>query len=133
MINVDFPIEVAFYSKKDGDEQKIVPADTYTIDNHSSFPVTIQATDLTELNNPGNIQLLTGPEQGNKKDLLLHLTEGNTSLGVLTKKLQDAPLTFKELAGQSSTSFGFSGSYYGDRHQAQQVQYRLTLTAERKE
>jgi hypothetical protein len=61
------------------------------------------------------------------------LTEGNTSLGVLTKKLQDAPLTFKELAGQSSTSFGFSGSYYGDRHQAQQVQYRLTLTAERKE
>jgi hypothetical protein len=54
-------------------------------------------------------------------------------LGVLTKKLQDAPLTFKELAGQSSTSFGFSGSYYGDRHQAQQVQYRLTLTAERKE
>lgn len=133
MINVDFPIEVAFYSKKDGDEQKIVPADTYTIDNHSSFPVTIQATDLTELNNPGNIQLLTGPEEGNKKDLLLHLTEGNTSLGVLTKKLQDAPLTFKELAGQSSTSFGFSGSYYGDRHQAQQVQYRLTLTAERKE
>ena len=87
MINVDFPIEVAFSSKKDGDEQKIVPADTYTIDNHSSFPVTIQATDLTELNNPGNIQLLTGPEEGNKKDLLPQaLASPAVITGIVTKR-----------------------------------------------
>ena len=133
MINVDFPIEVAFYSKKEGTEQKILPADSYTIDNHSSFPVTVQATDLTELSNPGGIQLLSQPDAENPKGMLLRLTQDANPLGVLTKELSESPLTFKELGGKSSTTLGFSGNYYGERKQSQQVQYRLTLVAERKE
>lgn len=133
MINVSFPVEVAFYSEKSEGQQKIREAKEYQIENHSSFPVTVQATDFQELSNPTGINLLPKADATNKKDLLLNLTEGNQSIGVLTKSLKDAPLNFEELAGYSSTKLGFSGIYYGDEKTKHQVQYRLTMTAERKD
>lgn len=108
-------------------------ADTYTIDNHSSFAVAINATDFQELSNPTGIQLLPEADGNNQKDLFLNLTEGNKNLGVLTQKLHESPLTFSDLAGNSSTTMGFSGQYYVDTAKAQQVQYQLTLTAARKD
>lgn len=133
MLDVDFPIEVAFYTEKENNQQKIRAAGEYTIDNHSSFPVKIQATDFQELSNPSGIQLLPTADETNKKDLLLNLTEQDHKLGVLTNSLHETPLPFSDLAGNASTKLGFSGVYYGDVKTAQQVQYRLTLTAERKE
>ncbi|MFR3685999.1 MAG: hypothetical protein ACLTXM_13295, partial [Enterococcus sp.] len=105
----------------------------YSIDNHSSFPVKLQATALQELSNPSGIQLLSQAVEGNQKDLFLNLTEQGQKLGVLTNSLHEAPLSFSDLAGKSSTKLGFSGIYYGDARTAQKVQYQLTLTAERKE
>lgn len=133
MINVSFPIEAAFHTKKADGQQKVTAADTYTIDNHSSFAVAINATDFQELSNPTGIQLLPEADGNNQKDLFLNLTEGNKNLGVLTQKLHESPLTFSDLAGNSSTTMGFSGQYYGDTAKAQQVQYQLTLTEARKD
>lgn len=133
MINVSFPVEVAFYSDKSDDQQKVHEAGDYSIDNHSSFPVAIQATDFQELSNPGGIQLLPSADENNKKDILLKLTEAGQPIGVLSKNLSDAPLSFKDLAGNSSTKLGFSGIYYGNEKTAQKIQYRLTMTAERKD
>ena len=133
MINVSFPVEVAFYSDKSDDQQKVHEAGDYSIDNHSSFPVAVQATDFQELSNPGGIQLLPSADENNKKDILLKLTEAGQPIGVLSKNLSDAPLSFKDLAGNSSTKLGFSGIYYGNEKTAQKIQYRLTMTAERKD
>ena len=133
MIDVDFPVEVAFYTENKDDQQMIHPAGDYSINNNSSFVVKLQATDLEELSNPAGIHLLSAADEENQKDLLLNLTEADRTLGVLTKNLQDTPLSFNDLAGNSSTRLGFSGIYYGDEKTAQKVQYRLTLTAERKE
>lgn len=133
MINVSFPIEAAFYTKKETGKQVVTAADTYSIDNHSSFPVAIQATDFQELSNPAGIHLLPEADETNQRDLFLNLTEGTKNLGVLTKDLKETPLSFAELAGNTSTTMGFSGRYYGDDKKAQQVQYRLILTAARKE
>lgn len=133
MIDVDFPVEVAFYTEKEKDQQKVRQAGEYSIDNHSSFAVELQATDLQELSNPSGIQLLPTAEEENEKDLLLNLTEQDKKLGVLTRSLHESPLAFADLAGKSSTKLGFSGIYYGDAKTAQKVQYRLTLTAARKE
>ena len=93
----------------------------------------IQATDFQELSNPTGIDLLSEADEDNQKDLFLKLTEGNQTLGVLTKNLQKQPQGFKDLAGKTSTSLGFSGKYYGNSQEAQKVQYRLVLTAERKD
>ncbi|MBO0451122.1 pectate lyase-like adhesive domain-containing protein [Candidatus Enterococcus murrayae] len=133
MINVSFPIEAAFYTEKKAGQQAVIPANTYSIDNHSSFAVAIQATDIQELSNPAGIRLLQEEDETNQKDLFLNLTEGNRSLGALTEQLHESPLSFAELAGNASTTMGFSGKYYGEVKKAQQVQYRLTLTAARKE
>lgn len=132
-LNVTFPVEVAFHTKKKNNRQEIIPADSYKIDNNSSFAVKIQATDFQELSNPTGIDLLSKADEDNQKDLFLKLTEGNQTLGVLTKNLQKQPQGFKDLAGKTSTSLGFSGKYYGNSQEAQKVQYRLVLTAERKD
>lgn len=133
MINVSFPVEVAFHTKKEKNQQKVTEAENYSIDNHSSFPVKVQAQDFKELSNPSGIHLLPEADEKNQKDLFLKLTEGERTLGVLTEKLNEAPQTFKDLAGKTSTTFGFSGNYYGNPKKAQQIQYQLTLTAERKD
>lgn len=133
MINVSFPVEVGFHTKKSVDEQVVISNDTYLIENNSSFAVIVQASDLQELSNPAGINLLTEADETNKKDLFLELREGSQNLGVLTKKLEESPLSFADLAGKTSTTMGFSGTYYGDARKAQQVQYRLVLTVARKE
>lgn len=133
MLDINFPVEVAFYTEKGQNQQAVHAAAEYSIDNHSSFPVKLQATALQELSNPSGIQLLSQAVEGNQKDLFLNLTEQGQKLGVLTNSLHEAPLSFSDLAGKSSTKLGFSGIYYGDARTAQKVQYQLTLTAERKE
>lgn len=133
LINVSFPVKAAFHTKKENHQQNVITNDVYSIDNHSSFAVTIQATDFQELSNPSNVHLLSEEDDKNQKDLFLKLTENGKSLGVLTKNLHDYPLFFTDLPGNSSTTMGFLGKYYGDVKNAQQVQYRLTLTTARKE
>lgn len=133
MINIDFPMEIGFHTKRLDGSQSIVPADEYRITNNSSFPVEVQAVELTEVSNPSEVQLLTAPDEKNEKDLLLYLTENNQHLGILTKGVQEKPLVFEGLTAKASTTLGFSGRYYGNPRQAKDVQYRLILSAARKE
>lgn len=132
-INVTFPVEVAFHTKKVNDQQRITEAGNYVIENHSSFPVKVQATNFKVLSNPTGINLLPEADDDNQKDLFLNLTEGERSLGALTEKLSESPKIFNTLTGKSSTTFGFLGTYYGNPKEAQKVQYQLTLTAERRD
>ena len=133
MVNVVFPIEVSFHSKKQGNQQIIEPAKLYTIENHSTFSVKIQAINLVEVSNPNGLQLLTVPDEDNKKGLLLNLTEGTDLLGPLTNSLNTNPIDFSDLSSNASTILGFSGYYYGDIQSKQQVQYQLTFQVSRKD
>ncbi|WP_010052297.1 BspA family leucine-rich repeat surface protein [Carnobacterium maltaromaticum] len=133
MVNVVFPIEVSFHSKKQSNQQIIEPAKLYTIENKSTFSVKIQAINLVEVSNPNGLQLLTVPDEDNKKGLLLNLTEGTDSLGTLTNSLNTNPIDFSDLSSNDSTTLGFSGYYYGDTESKQQVQYQLTFQVSRKD
>lgn len=133
LININFPVEMAFHTKKVANQQKVLDSGEYFIANQSSFVVEVQATDLQELSNSSNIQLLPATDESNRQDLLLNLTEAGKTLGALTKTLNESPLVFSDLAGNSSTKIGFSGVYYGSINKIQEVQYRLTLTVARKE
>ena len=93
----------------------------------------IQAINLVEVSNPNGLQLLTVPDEDNKKGLLLNLTEGTDSLGTLTNSLNTNPIDFSDLSSNDSTTLGFSGYYYGDTESKQQVQYQLTFQVSRKD
>lgn len=131
MINVTFPINTAFHTKKSGQRQKVQSDQNYLIENHSSFPILVKATALTELSNPDNIALLSSEASENSKDLFLTMTQDDKMVGVLTKNLAATPETFEPITGKSTSTLGYGGIYYGNAKK--KVQYQLTLTAERKE